>query len=106
MNAKPGLPFPLSLIVLDGIGALMFALGAAGHFGNVGLLTALLPDVPQINLLAMLVGGLLMAVAMVCIVRAALRRGREQRAAAAVPGDEAQQPQPGLARPQGGRDRR
>jgi hypothetical protein len=106
MSTRPGLPLPLPLIVVDGIGALIFALGAAGHFGNVGVLMALLPGVPQIDLLAMLAGGVLMAFAMIGIVRAALRRAREQRAAMATPAQGATQSQPGLARPSGVSGRR
>ena len=91
--SKTSFPLPLPLLLLDGIGALLFALGAAGHFGNVALLTRWFPQVPQANLSAMIVGGLLMAVAMVGIMRAALRRAREARA------HEQGAVQPGLARP-------
>lgn len=86
------MPIPLPLLLLDGVGALVFALGAAGHFGGVALLSRWLPQVPQVDVTAMIVGGALMAVAMVGIVRAALRRSRELRAASAPP-----PAQPGLA---------
>jgi hypothetical protein len=106
MNGKPGLPFPLSLVVVDGLGALLFALGAAGHFGNLGLLSSLLPQVPKVNLLAMLLGGALMAFAMIGIVRATLRRAREQQTGSASPQTGVPGAQPGLARPQRDRERR
>jgi hypothetical protein len=106
MSGKPGLPFPLSLVVVDGLGALLFALGAAGHFGNVRLLSSLLPEVSGINLLAMLLGGALMGFAMIGIVRATLRRAREQRTGAASSQAGVLGPQPGLARPQRDRERR
>jgi hypothetical protein len=106
MSGKTGLPFPLSLVIVDGLGALLFALGAAGHFANLGLLSALLPEVPKANLLAMLLGGALMAFAMIGIVRATLRRAREQQTGEAAPQAGVPGPQPGLARPQRNRERR
>ena len=96
MNAKLALPFPMSLLLLDGVGALLFALGAAGHFSGVKLLSAALPRVPRVDLLAMLVGGVLMACAMAGIVRAMVHRGRESYDRASVPGGATQ---PGLASP-------
>ena len=65
------LPIPVPLIVLDGVGALLFALGAAERYGNVRLLSDLIA-VPQIDIVAM-------AIAMVGIVRAALSANRSRR---------------------------
>lgn len=104
MNGRAGLPFPLWLLVVDGLGALLFALGAAGQFGNLGLLSSLLPELPRVNLLAMLVGGAMMSLAMIGIVRAALRRARGLGDIGAPPASAATSRQPGLAQTQ--RDRR
>ncbi len=96
LNEKPGLPFPLWLLAVDGFGALVFALGAVGHFANVGLLRALLPAVAGIDVLAMVIGGVMMGLAMGGIVSAMLRTRR--RLAAGGPASLAQNSQPGLAR--------
>jgi hypothetical protein len=98
---KTTFPFPLPLIALDGAGALLFALGAAGHFGGVALLAQLLPQVPNVNLVAMGIGAGLMAIAMVGIVRAALQRARQ-----ADPAGAGSVRQPARAQPLPPRDRR
>lgn len=77
MNGGAKFPFPLHLLVLDGVGALIFALGAAGHFGNVQVLARLLPR-PDVNLEAMVLGGVMMVIAMAGIVKATLERARQR----------------------------
>ncbi|MES0874509.1 hypothetical protein [Sinimarinibacterium thermocellulolyticum] len=95
MTTRPQLPIPLPLLLLDGVGALLFALGAVGHFGSIALLTQLLPQVPHVDLVAMVFGALLMAAAMAGIIRASLRRARALREGQPPP---VAPPQPGLAR--------
>lgn len=99
--SRTRLPIPLPLIALDGAGALLFALGAAGHFGGLALLTTVLPQMPSVDLIAMVLGGVLMGIAMVGIVRATLQRARQSAA-----GGPATQGQPGLASSTHRRERR
>lgn len=72
-----GLPKPVSLpwgwIAVDGIGALLFALGAAEYFGGWPVLSQV-TTVPDVATIAMVAGTALMAVAMVGIVGALLQR--------------------------------
>lgn len=77
-DAPLKLPIPLHLIVLDGVGALLFALGIAERLGQVPLLSRLVA-VPDIDLIAIVAGGIIMAVAMVGIVRAALEKAKAAR---------------------------
>ncbi|MDD3762021.1 MAG: hypothetical protein PHP86_01860 [Nevskiales bacterium] len=75
--AKP-LPFPLSLLVLDGVGAALLGLGLAEHFGAIDLLSRWLP-VPDADLAAIGAGGAMMAIAAFGIIRSlrerAVRKG-------------------------------
>lgn len=77
-DAPQKLPIPVPLIVLDGVGALLFALGAAERYGNVRLLSDLIA-VPQIDIVAIAGGAAIMAIAMVGILRAALSANRSRR---------------------------
>jgi hypothetical protein len=67
------LPLPLPLLLLDGAGAVLIGLGAGEHFGKVPLLSRLL-DVPDIALIAMVVGGVMMGIAVTGIVMTVIRR--------------------------------
>ncbi|HEY1076061.1 MAG TPA: hypothetical protein VGE51_05180 [Fontimonas sp.] len=69
----PSRKFPWPLFVLDGIGALLLGLGAAEHFGKLPLLSRIV-EVPDIALIAMGVGGVLMGFAVVGIVAAMRQR--------------------------------
>ncbi|TJY60962.1 hypothetical protein E4T66_09950 [Sinimarinibacterium sp. CAU 1509] len=75
MSESAQLPFPLPLILLDGAGSLLLALGIAERVGAVSLLSIMIP-VPQIDLVAIVLGGIMMSVAMIGIVRAVRTRKR------------------------------
>lgn len=65
------LPWPLFL--LDGIGAVLLGLGAAEHFGKLPLLSRVI-NVPNIAVIAMGVGGVLMGFAVFGILAALKQR--------------------------------
>ncbi len=67
------LKLPLPLLVLDGVGAVALGLGAAEHFGKAPLLSRVV-DVPDIALIAMVMGGVLMGIAVAGIVITVMRR--------------------------------
>jgi len=75
MSGSTPLPFPLPLIALDGVGCLLLALGIAERVGATSLLSSTIP-VPEIDLIAIVLGGVMMTLAMVGIVRAVLARKR------------------------------
>lgn len=78
MSARSGFPFPPSLLMFDGIGAFLVALGVGERLGHVPLLSRVVA-VPDIDLIAIVAGGLMMAVAMVGIVRVALEKAKAAR---------------------------
>lgn len=69
----PPARLPWGWIAVDGVGALLFALGAAEYFGGMPLLSRVVAD-GDAALTAMIVGVVLMAVAMAAIVRALVGR--------------------------------
>jgi hypothetical protein len=75
MNESNPLPFPPPLILLDGIGCLLLGLGIAERVGAVSVLSSTIP-VPGIDLIAIVLGAIMMTLAMVGIVRAVLARKR------------------------------
>lgn len=69
----PAKKLPWPLLALDGIGALLVGLGAGEHFGGLPLLSRVV-SVPNIALVAMGVGGVLMGFAVFGIVAAMRQR--------------------------------
>ncbi len=69
----PAQKLPSPLLVLDGLGAVALGLGAAEYFGKVPLLSRVV-DVPDVALIAMVAGGVLMGIAVAGIVITVVRR--------------------------------
>lgn len=75
MSLSEKLPFPLWVLGLDALGAVLLGLGAAEFFGGTPLLSAWTGD-PQAPRDAMIAGAVMLVVAAIGIVRAVLARAR------------------------------
>lgn len=61
MTQKPGLPWPIWVLMLDVVGTLLFALGLYGQFGGDDLLFSQSLDLNALSVPLIILGALLMA---------------------------------------------